>query len=400
MASFTRMNIPAHMVQDVEALMQRLSTGAAATNEHEMGMAYPDGTIVEASDDSDDEPGCFEMVSWNGEAPVLCESRIDTRGRICYRVCESSDKQYYELRDCDKVVDNNKLKVASISMSRKRGDKWQFLVHWEGRGDGRAEWVNDEDCNCEKLIRDHLSNKDINTVYCFSRVSTLSQTGDDHVSLDAQQTGMTKTARTRFPNHRMKIIQHVGSGFKKLSKPLVDMQQYVTEGDVILCYRVDRLTRNLNATLPWLDEMTNKKVNVISTSQNISYMENKSQFTMEILRGQDESETLARRIRDTLSHKRDRGDQRIGGLPYGKKYKRVEIGDSGAGEGDGTKLVVVDDQEAIDTIREVKNLLWDGKSRKRRSPQEVADILNDRGVTKRGRKWSKTMIVNTSHIRV
>jgi len=399
MASFTRMNIPAHMVGEVEALMQRLNTDIAATNEHEMGMAYPNGTIVENSDDTDEEPGCFEMVSWNGEAPVLCESRIDTRGKICYRVCESSDKEYYELRPCDKVLNNEKLKVASISMSRKVGNKWQFLVHWEGRGEGRAEWVDDENCNCENLIRNHLTSKNINTVYCFARVSTLSQTGEDHVSLDAQQAGMTKTARTRFPNHRMKIIQHVGSGFKKLCNPLVDMQNYVTEGDVILCYRVDRLTRNLNKSLPWLDEMTNKKVNVISTSQNISYMENKSQFTMEILRGQDESETLGRRIRDTLSHKRNRGDERVGGLPYGKKYKRLQDS-GGGGEGDGTKLIVVDDPEAIATIREVKKLLWDGKSKKRRSPQEVADILNDRGVTKRGRKWSTTMVTNTSHIRI
>jgi hypothetical protein len=79
----------------------------------------------------------------------------------------------------------------------------------------------------------------------------------------------------------------------------------------------------------------------------------------------------------SIRERKQRGDDGLGSLPYGKKYQRRP----------DSRLKVVNDASAQEIIREI--------CQSKRDYGTVAAILNRRGVKKRGRKWTPGMVKST-----
>jgi hypothetical protein len=82
--------------------------------------------------------------------------------------------------------------------------------------------------------------------------------------------------------------------------------------------------------------------------------------------------------------KRQRGDEKVGNLPYGKKYFRVL---STYNPLETLKKTVVDNPDEMSIIDRIKakNTKFD--------PALMAEQLNSEGLKKRGRKWNKLSVL-------
>ena len=121
-------------------------------------------------------------------------------------------------------------------------------------------------------------------------------------------------------------------------------------------------------------------MNIIAHQEKLSYRENKLDFIQAIVNAQKEAEILGSRIKNSYDHRRERGDEAVGRLPWGKKYHRIL-------NGDGTQTVrkvVIDDPQEIMITRRIKS--------SRAASGSLADKLNMEGEFKRGRRWSAIMI--------
>lgn len=84
-----------------------------------------------------------------------------------------------------------------------------------------------------------------------------------------------------------------------------------------------------------------------------------------------------------VKRRRDRGDEAVGRLPYGKKYQRIEDD-----KGKTIKMKVIMDDEAIKLIKLVKNRY---EAEPNLSMAELASRLNSENILKSGRKWTGPM---------
>jgi DNA invertase Pin-like site-specific DNA recombinase len=150
-------------------------------------------------------------------------------------------------------------------------------------------------------------------------------------------------------------------------------------GDMIFVWRVDRLTRNIEDHLTFIQEINAKNVDIYSHSEGFSYNSDRLRFIQAIVDATKEAELLGKRVRLANNRKRQRGDERIGTLPYGKKYKfDTERGCN----------VVVDNYEELQLIARIKAL------KNTKSLAEIQEHLYNLGILKRGRAWSVNMIRN------
>lgn len=267
-----------------------------------------------------------------------------------------------------------------------RSGNFEFNVKWVGYNK-ETSWLTEEECeNCEKLVSDYLHSKNINTCYCFCRVSSKAQTGPTHVSLDAQASELKKRACQTGTN-RHKIIKISASAYKGIPLRLLRIGEACGSGDVILIYRVDRLSRNIVKFLSWFEELDNRGVSIIANSENLSYHENKLDFIQGVLDANKEAQLIGKKVKMSIEYRKQRGDEKIGGLPYGKKYERkyhpTKVDDQGRPIVE--KLIVVNDDEALKTIKGIQ-------SKHNVRPEIIANNLNSRGIRKRGRKWSVYMV--------
>lgn len=262
--------------------------------------------------------------------------------------------------------------VMKVFNHKIKNGIWWFALLFK---DKIEVWIQDTNCDCEWMISNYLSTKNINTTYVFCRVSTRSQVGENHVSLDAQEEELKKIAKEKTPNNRIKVIKVVGSAYRDIPKQLLDIGESCYEGDSIFVYRVDRLSRNVIKYLNWIDELNDNNISIYSLSEKLYYNDNKLEFIQAIVDSNKESKKIGDRIRMGIKRKRDRGDESIGRLPYGKKYKRVDNG----------SLVVVNDEEVIDLIETINN--------SKLSHANIAKKLNSEERFKYGnKKWNVGMI--------
>jgi len=100
------------------------------------------------------------------------------------------------------------------------------------------------------------------------------------------------------------------------------------------------------------------------------------------LDAQREATILGERVKLAYRRKRERGDERVGGLPYGKKYHRIL-------QDDGTTLrkTVVDHPDEMAVVDRILNCTQGTVSR-------LAEQLNAEGISKRGRKWNKASVIH------
>ena len=253
---------------------------------------------------------------------------------------------------------------------------WQFQVAWKGFR--KKEWVNDEDCNCDSAISKYLKDKNIHTAYLFCRVSTPDQATSVNVSLEAQASEL-RTAAINF--ERIKVYSISQSAFRNIPKTLRSIGESALSGDGIFVWRVDRLSRNIITYLAWIEELNDRGVILYSHQENLTYSEKKLDFLQAVLNAQREAVILGERVKLSYKHKRERGDERVGGLPYGKKYHRLLRDD-----GMTLRKTVVDHPDEMAVVdRIVKN--------KCKSADKLAQQLNSEGITKRGRKWNKLSVI-------
>jgi len=286
------------------------------------------------------------------------------------------NKNTYEVEQiCDHVIKNN---------------IWYFSVLF--KGSKTPELIADSDCECEKLISEYLATKMINTIYCFCRVSSLSQTGENHVSLDAQETELINQCVSYNKNNkRIKVVKIAASAYKNIPVHLQIIGESARAGDEIVIYRVDRFSRNIVKYLSWIEELDNKHVEITSFIDKLVYSKNKLEFIQKIVDANKESKLISDRIKMSITARKQRGDQSVGKLPYGKKYKRLincssSSSSSNNSSGSSTsRLEVIDDLQAVTVINKVKAM-------NKFSNKTIADKLNKEGTYKNNRRWTPAMV--------
>jgi DNA invertase Pin-like site-specific DNA recombinase len=240
----------------------------------------------------------------------------------------------------------------------------------------QLELVADEDCNCEELIRKYLSKLGIKTVYAFCRVSSKSQTGINHVSLSAQEARLRATAEKMFADEnkpvRVKILKITASASKAVPRALKSIGEVAREGDVIMIYRVDRLSRNIRL-LSFFDELNTRGVKIYAQDEDM-WFDNNMNFLQCILDANKESHAISKRVSESIKHRRERGDEHVvGPVPFGYERHREPTG----------RVILRKNLEEQKTIMKMKGLLS-----KHKRHVLVASVLNDSKVLRRGKYWS------------
>jgi DNA invertase Pin-like site-specific DNA recombinase len=253
--------------------------------------------------------------------------------------------------------------------------EFEFRVQWAS--DNSTEWVRDEDCNTGPLISDYLRANKIKTAYLFCRVSTKEQAGSTSLSLQAQETALRGAVPGEF--QRVRVFSISKSAYTSIPRVLEEIGEAAVEGDAIMVWRVDRLSRNIIHYLDWCEDLANRGITIYSQQDNLSYSDDRLAFIQAIVDAQKEAMILGERVKAAFREKRRRGDEHIGNLPYGKRYKRL-MGPDGRTD----RMVVINDPNETDIIRRIRTS---------QTPALMAGLLNDAGIRKRGRKWTPAMVM-------
>lgn len=255
----------------------------------------------------------------------------------------------------------------------------QFKIGW--KNSRVREWIDDSDCNCEMMIAKYLKGKSIRTAYLFCRVSTADQATSVNVSLDGQAAELRRAAEAQHVFQRIKVYSISQSAYKNIPKELCRIGEACLPDDGIFVWRVDRLSRNIVKYLSWMEDLNDRNVILYSHQENISYSKNKLEFLQAVLDAQKEAALLGERIKMSYRMKKERGDEKIGSLPYGKKYHRILRPDGGT-----LKKIVVDNPEEMAIIDRIMACDY-------RFSAQIADELNSEGIKKRGRSWTKMSVI-------
>lgn len=261
---------------------------------------------------------------------------------------------------------------------------FDFKIHFKGIKE--PEWVKDSECQCEETISEYLASKGISTAYLFCRVSSKEQAQSTNVSLSAQEAELRKAAKTMsmFSGMRIRVYSISHSAYRKIPETLCRIGKVSLPGDIIMVWRVDRLSRNIFHYLQWCEELNDRGVSLYSHQEQITYRDNKLSFTQAILDANKEAELLGKRVKLANKHKLERGDHRIGNLPYGKRYKRVLNPD-----GSTHHKEVEDHPEEQAVILRVRREVAQNYNL-----HNVIKKFDKEGISKRGRKFTVNMLVN------
>ena len=261
-----------------------------------------------------------------------------------------------------------------------QGGRWEFSIKFAG---GYTEWVPDDECSCEEKITAYLNTKapEVKTIHIVCRVSTKSQTSCTSTSLEGQEAEIKDGISENSDNTRLRIHKISNSAYKGIPKTMRNIGHAVRRGDEIIVWRVDRLSRNIVLFMQWLEDLRKRGIEIKSQVEKLSYSKQRLEFIQKIVDAQKEAEALGQRIKLSYKQKRERGDDRIGGLPYGYKYHRLM-------NKQGTQVV----RKAVVAHRNEQSLLARIFASKD-SASEIAEQLNFGGIFKRGRKWNRAMIL-------
>ena len=281
------------------------------------------------------------------------------------RVKEEKCEEKYEPEEPATTRDE----VVAILNHSRSGNVWKFLLEWS---DGTSDWVKDDDCECEWLINNYLHKQGIRTAYILCRVSTKNQSGAEHVSLEAQE-ALLKDVEGISATSRVKVVKMTTSAYKKIPTKMVIIGESAQAGDSLIALSYDRFGRNIVEYLSWLEDLNERGVVIYIDSTKTRYDNNKLDFLQGIITAQKESALLGERIKRSIEFRKDRGDEGLGSLPYGKKYNREPSG----------KLVIVDDLDALKVISMIQLST---------NFEKTACKLNAMGIMKKGKKWNKAMV--------
>lgn len=284
----------------------------------------------------------------------------------------------------DEVADDGTIpwveQVQSVRNHRIKQGNWEFQLKFASG----VEWIPQDKCDCPDMISAYLKRKNIKTTHLFCRVSTKEQTSCASTSLPLQESKLREAVTDT--TNRIVVHKISGSAYQRIPPQLMAVGEEVMEGDTIMVWRVDRLSRNIVNYLSWLEDLNTRGVNIVAFQEDLSYSHNKLDFIHGIVNAQKEAEILGSRIRGSYEHRRDRGDEAVGRLPWGKKYHRI-LSEDGLST---VRKLVVDNTEEIALTMRIR------LSRARLG--SLSDKLNREGKFKRGRRWSPLMIKRIKEI--
>lgn len=252
-----------------------------------------------------------------------------------------------------------------------------------------------------------------NRTLIFCRVSTIDQTGLQHISFELQETKGNVCASI-FKLKVEMVYKIVESAYKNDYQTIKSLIKKF-KGKNIIIYNVTRFCRNLKAGVELLNLALKNKTRLIFVEEGIVWDED-NQYNLLILKNklayaQEESLVIGRRVKDAISEKKRRG-YHVGGTPkYGFKAINVE----------GGKKAVFDEQEqdvinfikickkvgtSVHEINKYMNLLtpdpiiyddpiilyYNGNEtdviKEPLSNVDIAGLLNSYNVSRRGKKWN------------
>jgi DNA invertase Pin-like site-specific DNA recombinase len=257
-------------------------------------------------------------------------------------------------------------------------NEWQFFIKFE---DGISKWVNDSECDydCEEKISEYLAKEAplIRTAFIICRVSTKAQTKGP--SLDNQEAEVREAMSTPlFPigiedYDRVKVYKIGSSGFTGIPIKIKTLGKALRQGDALWVWRVDRLSRNVDVSVPWLENLTTKGVDVVACAEKITYARNRLEFIIKIADAQKEAESIgARGILSNHRKKQTRAE------PYGSKCLRIS-------KEDGT----LDHYEVLPNREEqtvIERIMASSNCR------DMANRLNSERIKNRGKPWNRLMV--------
>lgn len=250
-------------------------------------------------------------------------------------------------------------------------------------------------------------------VYC--RVSSVEQ-GDrmkGHVSLDVQRKTCVEFAEKN-GFEVVEVIEEVCSA-KDMNKMSLGKALDGRENITLIFFNVSRFSRNTQQALSLLDELAKRNIRLISVGEqlDLSTPWGKHQFRSLLSEAEYEREQLGLRVKNALAYKKAQGSF-LGKVPYG--YKAIKV--------DGIRKLQKDEYEqnvikfmraagkgdiTAHTLSSLMNKISDDNtpiaffrgeepiprlSAYALTAGEIADLLNDYGVTKRGKPWTRNSLVS------
>lgn len=209
-------------------------------------------------------------------------------------------------------------------------------------------------------------------IYC--RKSTAKGLEQQFNSLDAQREACECYVKAQAANGWVALDDRYDDGGftgANLDRPaFTRLMQDVEAGkiNVVVCYKVDRLSRSLLDFAMVMDRLNRAHVAFVSVTQNFSTTDSIGKLTLNLLMSfaEFEREMISERTRDKISASRRRGKWTGGSVPLGYEVKNH-------------KLVINQVEAAL--VREIFLLYGE-----HRSALRIAQMLNDSGkVTKRHR---------------
>ena len=217
-------------------------------------------------------------------------------------------------------------------------------------------------------------------VYC--RVSTEEQSQDDHYSLALQEERCRDYAKAK--SWRItKVRKDVGSGRNGDRPGFQELLQDVSAGaiDVVIVYRLDRLSRNVRDVYDFLERTRQANVGFVSTSESFDTTTamGRAMLGVAAVFSQLTREMIGENTRDGLI-KRARSGKYIGSTgnpPFGYTYSAAE----------GKLLVTPNEAEVVRRV-------FDLYARSKWGHTKIAQYLNQEGVPTRspGAQWSSRTV--------
>lgn len=219
------------------------------------------------------------------------------------------------------------------------------------------------------------------TLYIVCRVSSATQVGENHTSMDIQEQELRKYARDFYGDYNVVVVRITGSAFKRIPRQLTDLS--LASGDILLVYRLDRLGRNIYEYVNWIRNLATRGVDFVSFVERISYSKNELEFIQGILDANKEAKHISDRVKDSVRYRRENGHY-VGSCPYGKM---AVIEDVNPTTGRGVRKLAQNPDEAkvIQIIKE----RFEGES-----STLVAEYLNSKNIKKRGCSWSARSVLS------
>lgn len=262
-------------------------------------------------------------------------------------------------------------KVKSVKNHRYIEGVLQFAVQFEGCRN--VEWINDENCDCETRIKEYMKKNGvvIPTAYLLCRVSTKKQDDPNATSLETQAALLTRMFSAY---QRIKVVSVIGSGYR-VSAPnqFQEIADVSTQGDTVAFYKIDRFSRNIENSVPLLQKMHRKKVQIYDYATKKWYHEDKVNIFQGILEAQKESQKLGDRIRDANDFRRNRGDV-MGRPPYGYLHFRDHL----------TGRIC---RKKNPSEHKIVNII-EKRMGRGENASKIARYLNSKGYKKNNRKWT------------